>query len=94
MPHTDDQRRIVMGVELEAYTIQLPAFEVSRRMAFPRKGVGESGERFGRDDSIGTEYNSRPFVTLREGLFLLKAGLRKYNRALYRSRSPTRASRI
>jgi len=93
MPHTDDQRRIVMGVELEAYTIQLPAFEVSRRMAFPRKGVGESGERFGRDDSIGTEYNSRPFVTLREGLFLLKAGLRKYNRALYRSRSPTRAGR-
>lgn len=89
----DAQRRIIMGVELEAYTIQLPRYTVSRRMAFPRKGVGERGERFGRDDTIGTEYNSRPFATLREGLFLLKAGLRKYNRALYRSRSASRAGR-
>lgn len=96
MPHPappDDQRRILMGVELEAYTIQLPQFRVRRRIAFPRQGLGESGERFGRDDTIGTEYNSRPFATLREGLFLLKAGLRKYNRDLYRSRSASRVGR-
>jgi hypothetical protein len=82
-----------MGVELEAYTIQIPQFRVRRRIAFPRQGLGESGERFGRDATIGTEYNSRPFATLREGLFLLKAGLRKYNRDLYRSRSASRVGR-
>ncbi|MGH7256435.1 MAG: hypothetical protein ACREI3_11730, partial [Nitrospirales bacterium] len=52
----------------------------------PRPGLSEAGERFTRDASIGSEYNSRPYHTVREALFLLKAGLRKYFRTLYRSR--------
>ncbi len=86
-------QRIVTGVELESYTILTPEFRISRELAFPRKGVGEKGERFGRDWSIGTEYNSRPFQTIREGLFLLKAGLRKYSLKLYRRRTLSRKGR-
>lgn len=86
----DSHRRVVLGVELESYTIVAPEYSVVRELAFPRKGVGEAGERFARDASIGTEYNSRPFSTVREGFFLLKAGLRKYNKKLYRSQSKSR----
>ncbi len=82
--------RIMMGVELECYNIVTPDYRITRELAFPRPGVSERGERFGRDWSIGTEYNSRPFKTIREGLFLLKAGLRKYRRHLYRSKSRSR----
>jgi len=91
--HQDFHRRVVLGIELEAYTILVPEHRISREMAFPRKGLSEKGERFGRDWSIGTEYNSRPFTTVREGLFLLKAGLRKYSQHLYRSRSKSRKRR-
>lgn len=86
-------QRIVLGIELEAYTIDVPGHTISRQMAFPRKGLGEKGERFARDVSIGTEYNSPPFSTIREGLFLLKAGLRKYSRRRYRSLASTRRHR-
>lgn len=86
-------KRIVLGAELEGYTILTPENSVSRKMAFHRKGTGEKGERFTRDWSIGTEYNSRPFQTIREGLFLIKAGLRKYNTRLYRSKSASKKSR-
>jgi hypothetical protein len=85
--------RLVCGIELEGYTILLPGHAISRKMAFHRKGTAEKGERFGRDSSIGTEYNSRPFSTLREGFFLLKAGLRKYNTSLYRTKTVPRAGR-
>lgn len=91
--NSEPHRRIVLGLEIESYTIVTPDHRISREMAFPRKGVGEKGERFGRDWSIGTEYNSRPFTTIREGLFLLKAGLRKYSRNLYRSRRSSRSGR-
>jgi gamma-glutamyl:cysteine ligase YbdK (ATP-grasp superfamily) len=86
---TQDERhkRIVMGLEIEAYTISLPGHRISRRLASPRRGVGERGERFTRDASIGTEYIGRPFATIREGLFLLKAGLRKYSRKYYERRT-------
>ena len=80
-------QRITIGVELESYTIRLPEYSIGRELAFPRKGVRESGERFARDASIGTEYNSQPFSTIREGLFLLKGGLRKYNRSHYQRKS-------
>jgi hypothetical protein len=86
-------QRIVIGVELEAYTIETPDYSIGRQMAFPRKGVGEKGERFARDWSIGTEYNSHPFSTIREGFFLLKAGLRKYARRRYRTLSRSRKGR-
>ena len=79
-------RKIVMGVELEGYSILTPEYTVSRKIARHRPGTSEKGERFTRDWSIGTEYNSRPFSTLREGFFLLKTGLRKYNTELYRSK--------
>ncbi|MFA7000843.1 MAG: hypothetical protein WC352_01675, partial [Candidatus Omnitrophota bacterium] len=86
-------RKIVMGVELEGYTILKPNYIISRKMAFHRRGTGEKGERFSRDWSIGTEYNSRPFTSIREGFFLLKTGLRKYNTTLYRQKSRSRKGR-
>lgn len=81
---TAAQRRIVIGVEVEAYSISLADHAIGRRTARPRPGLSEEGERFTRDTSIGSEYNSRPFATVHEALFLLKSGLRKYLRDLYR----------
>lgn len=77
-------KRIVIGVEIEAYSIQVPDYAIGRRHTRPRPGVSEAGERYTRDTSIGSEYNSRPFATIREAFFLLKNGLRKYLRRLYR----------
>ena len=79
-------KRIVIGVEIEAYSISANDHQITRRLSRPRRGLSEAGERFSRDASIGSEYNSRPFTTVRESLFLLKAGLRKYLRGLYRTR--------
>ena len=79
-----------MGMELEAYTISLPRHRITRRLVAPRRGLGEKGERFTRDASIGTEYISLPFATLREGLFLLKAGLRKYSQKYYERKTRAR----
>jgi hypothetical protein len=76
--------RVVIGVEIEAYSIAREDYKIGRRTSRPRPGVSEKGERFTRDTSIGSEYNSRPFTTIREALFLLKAGLRKYLRDNYR----------
>jgi hypothetical protein len=87
------RKRIVIGVEIEAYTISLPGHRITRRLASPRRGVGEKGERFTRDASIGTEYVGRPFATIREGLFLLKAGLRKYSQKYYERRTRSRQQR-
>lgn len=78
------QRRVIIGVEIEAYSISLADYAIGRRTSRPRPGLSEAGERFTRDTSIGSEYNSRPFSTVREALFLLKSGLRKYMRDLYR----------
>ena len=71
---------ITMGVELESYSIALPEYRICRELQFPKRSIIEKGERFTRDVSIGSEYNSKPFVTIRESLFLLKSGLRKYSR--------------
>jgi hypothetical protein len=72
-----------MGVELETYSIALPEYRICRELHFPKRSIVEKGERFTRDVSIGSEYNSRVFNTLREAFFLLKSGLRKYT--LFRS---------
>ncbi len=80
-------KRIVIGVEIEAYSIGASDYQIGRRLGRPRPGVSENGERFARDTSIGSEYNSRPFQTVRESLFLLKSGLRKYLLNLYRSQN-------
>lgn len=67
-----------MGVELESYSIFVPENRICRALHFPRRSTVEKGERFTRDWSIGTEYNSKVFSTIREAFFLLKTGLRKY----------------
>jgi hypothetical protein len=84
------QKRVLIGVEIEAYSIGASDYQIGRRLSRPRPGLSEEGERFSRDASIGSEYNSRPFTTPREALFLLKSGLRKYLRSLYRSQRPER----
>lgn len=74
---------ISMGIELEAYSIAVPEYRITRELHFPRRAAIERGERFTKDVTIGTEYNSKVFSTIREAFFLLKNGLRKYiyNRA-------------
>jgi hypothetical protein len=79
-----DPKQVVIGAEIEAYSVSLADYTIGRRTSRPRPGVSERGERFTRDTSIGSEYNSKPFTTTREALFLLKSGLRKYMRDLYR----------
>lgn len=91
---TPFHQRIVIGVEIETYSINVTDHKIGRRLSRPRPGLSESGERFSRDASIGSEYNSRPFSTVREALFLLKAGLRKYLRGLYRSREEDHDYRV
>lgn len=71
-------RSVSLGIELETYSIAIPSYRITRELQFPRRGVREEGERFTKDVSIGSEYNSKVFYTLREALFLLKNGLRKY----------------
>jgi hypothetical protein len=90
----DFHKRIMIGVEIEAYSIGLNDHQIGRKLSRPRRGLSEEGERFTRDASIGSEYNSRPFSTVRESLFLLKGGLRKYLRRLYRSRRPSNSLRV
>jgi hypothetical protein len=79
-----DQRQVIIGVEVEAYSIALADYSIGRRTSRPQPRVSERGERLTRDTSIGSEYNSKPFTTTREALFLLKSGLRKYLRDMYR----------
>lgn len=66
-----------MGVEVETYTIRQKDLHIGRHVMLPRKWVIESEEDYHHDRSIGLEYNSRPFYSIREALFGTKAGLRK-----------------
>jgi gamma-glutamyl:cysteine ligase YbdK (ATP-grasp superfamily) len=75
---------ISMGVEVEFYTINIPKLEIHRKIIYPKKSVIEKGERFTKDKSIGSEYDSKVFYSLHEALFLLKNGLRKYLLKNYR----------
>ncbi len=68
---------VTVGAEVETYTITLDDMHIGRYFMLPRKGVIERGESYHRDRSIGIEYASRPFRSLREALFGIKAGLRK-----------------
>ena len=67
-----------MGVELETYSIALPERRICRELHFPKRASIEKGERFTRDWSIGSEYNSKVFTSIRQAFFLLKSSLRKY----------------
>lgn len=91
---SSQHKSVTIGVEIEAYSINASDYRIGRHLARPRKGLSESGERFARDSSIGSEYNSRPFTTIREAFFLLKAGLRKYLRRLYRAKGPGSKHRV
>ncbi len=73
-------RETTFGFEFEAYTLSIPDWRICRELLYPRRGTVERGERFTRDVTIGIEYNSKVFRTVREALFLLKTGLRKYIR--------------
>src|SRR4051812_4191864 len=72
------RKNITMGVELETYSIAMPEYRICRELHFPKRSIVEKGERFTKDDSIGSEYNSKVFNTIRESFFLLKSSLRKY----------------
>ncbi len=68
---------ISLGAEVEAYTIDLKKYTISRNFRLPHKGAVEKDESYHRDLSIGIEYASRPFNSIRESLFGIKNGLRK-----------------
>ena len=70
--------RVSMGVEVEFFAICMPGYTITRRIVQPHELIAERGERFTVDQSIGTEYDSMVFYTVREALFLLKSGLRKF----------------
>ncbi len=69
--------KISLGAEVEAYTINLSDHTISRNFRLPHKGVVERDESYHRDRSIGIEYASRPFNSIRESMFGIKNGLRK-----------------
>ncbi|MSR77206.1 MAG: hypothetical protein EXS63_03120 [Candidatus Omnitrophica bacterium] len=69
---------VTMGVELESYSIDVAENRISRELHFSKRSAVEKGEQFTRDWSIGSEFNSKAFLTLREAFFLLKNSLRKY----------------
>ncbi len=77
-PATKEKNTVTMGVELETYSIAIPEYRICRDLRFPKRSSIERGEHFIRDWSIGSEYNSKVFTSIREALFLLKSGLRKY----------------
>ncbi|MFH1791444.1 MAG: glutamate-cysteine ligase family protein [Candidatus Omnitrophota bacterium] len=83
MPEGSRRRKkrphISVGVELETYSIAMPENRICRELHFPKRSAVEKGERFIRDWSIGSEYNSKVFTRIREAFFLLKTGLRKYS---------------
>ena len=79
----DFHKHIIIGVETEIYSINPTGYAIGRRLSRPPRGSRETAERFLKDTSIGSEYNSRPFETIREAFFLLKSGFRKYIRRLY-----------
>lgn len=70
--------RVSMGVEVEFFAICMPGYTITRRIVQPDRLLEERGEVFTSDKSVGTEYDSMVFYSLREALFLLKSGLRKF----------------
>ncbi|MBM4401545.1 MAG: hypothetical protein FJ045_06310, partial [Crenarchaeota archaeon] len=75
---------VSMGVEVEFFTIGMPGYRITRRIVQPHRRMAEKGERFTRDKSVGTEYDSMAFYSIREAFFLLKSGLRKFILKHYR----------
>jgi len=91
---TEKKRRgrrhdVTLGAEVETYTITLDNMKIGRYFMLPRKGVVERGESYHHDRSIGIEYASRPYRSIRESLFGIKAGLRKHMATYRLDRGPS-----
>ena len=56
--HSAPHRRVVIGVEVEAYSISQADYAIGRRTSRPRPGMSERGERFTRDTSIGRRFGT------------------------------------
>ncbi|MCX8182865.1 MAG: glutamate-cysteine ligase family protein [Crenarchaeota archaeon] len=74
----EEEEPITIGVEIECYTILSREGKISRRVIIPNVNPSKAGERFTIDKSIGTEYVSTPFESVREALQAISSGLEKY----------------
>lgn len=74
----EEKEPITIGVEIECYTILSREGKISRRIIIPDVKPSKAGERFTIDKSIGTEYVSRPFGSVREALQAISSGFKKY----------------
>jgi len=74
----EKEEPITIGVEIECYTILTEECKISRRVILPDVKSPEAGERFTVDKSIGSEYVTKPFESLREALQAISSGLAKY----------------
>ena len=83
-PRMPVRPRVSMGIEVEFFAICKPGYRITRKIVQPHEQVTEKGERFTVDESVGTEYDSMVFHTVRQALFLLKSGLRKFILKHYR----------
>ena len=78
---------ITMGFEFETYTISYSIdkegeksdFEIGYDVFYPQENVFEKGELYTDDVTIGPEFNSPVFFSVKNCLFMLKNSLRKYN---------------
>ncbi|MEM2099975.1 MAG: glutamate-cysteine ligase family protein [Thermoproteota archaeon] len=73
-----EEEPLTIGVEIECYTILIREGKISRRVIIPDVNSSKTEERFTVDKSIGTEYVSRPFRSVREALQAISSGLVKY----------------
>lgn len=72
-----NERDVVLGVELELYTVVWPGGAVRPSWCGTVAAIDGNLVRFTRDRSIGTEDDSPPFATIRRGTELLHAALRR-----------------
>ncbi|NHI92753.1 MAG: hypothetical protein EAX96_09660 [Candidatus Lokiarchaeota archaeon] len=78
---------VTMGFEIEAYSISYlidedglkKDFEIGYDVFYPQENVFEKGEQYTDDVTIGPEFNSPVFFSIKNCLFMLKNSLRKYN---------------
>lgn len=76
--HRNNGKTVSLGVEVETYTIRMRDHHIGRHVMRPAMGALENEESYHHDRSIGSEYGSRPFYSIREAFFGVKLGLRKF----------------
>jgi len=74
----EEEEAITIGVEIECYTILSKDGKISRRIITPGIKPSKTGERFTVDKSIGIEYVSKPFESVKDALQAISSGLEKY----------------